>query len=71
MPAVVRVAALTDDFKQAIDKFVDENKIVLFMKGTKQFPQCGFSNTTVQILNTFQVPYETVRWRTSRQPESR
>jgi len=58
---VVRVAALTDDFKQAIDKFVDENKIVLFMKGTKQFPQCGFSNTTVQILNTFQVPYETVR----------
>jgi len=59
--AVVRVAALTDDFKQAIDKFVDENKIVLFMKGTKQFPQCGFSNTTVQILNTFQVPYETVR----------
>lgn len=58
---MVRVAALTDDFKQAIDKFVDENKIVLFMKGTKQFPQCGFSNTTVQILNTFQVPYETVR----------
>ena len=55
------MAALTDDFKQAIDKFVDENKIVLFMKGTKQFPQCGFSNTTVQILNTFQVPYETVR----------
>jgi glutaredoxin-related protein len=64
MPAVVRVAAMTEEFKQAIDKFVAENKIVLFMKGTKQFPQCGFSNTTVQILNTFQVPYETVRLRT-------
>lgn len=30
------------------------------MKGNKQFPQCGFSNTCVQILNIMQVPYETV-----------
>lgn len=30
------------------------------MKGTKLFPQCGFSNTVVQILNSLNVPYETV-----------
>lgn len=30
------------------------------MKGNRQFPQCGFSNTCVQILNTMDVPYETV-----------
>jgi len=58
--AGVRVVALSPELKEALDKFVTENKIVLFMKGTKQFPQCGFSNTTVQILNTFGVPYETV-----------
>lgn len=65
----MRVAAvLSDDFKEAIDKFTTENRIVLFMKGTKQFPQCGFSNTTVQILNTFGCPYETVRETLSRAP---
>jgi len=56
----LQVLALTDDLRAALDKYVSENKIVVFMKGTKQFPQCGFSNTTVQIMNTFQVPYETV-----------
>jgi len=30
------------------------------MKGNKMFPQCGFSNTCVQILNALQVPYDTV-----------
>ncbi|GJP29816.1 hypothetical protein CLOM_g19888 [Closterium sp. NIES-68] len=30
------------------------------MKGTKQFPQCGFSNTCVQILTTLNAPFETV-----------
>lgn len=30
------------------------------MKGTKDFPQCGFSNTVVQILNSLNVPFETI-----------
>ncbi|KAG9147191.1 hypothetical protein Leryth_005411 [Lithospermum erythrorhizon] len=30
------------------------------MKGTKDFPQCGFSNTVVQILTTLNVPFETI-----------
>ncbi|KAH7307238.1 hypothetical protein KP509_22G051100 [Ceratopteris richardii] len=52
--------ALTPELKEALDKFVTSNKVVLFMKGTKLFPQCGFSNTVVQILNSLNVPYETV-----------
>ncbi|KAL3693719.1 hypothetical protein R1sor_007370 [Riccia sorocarpa] len=53
-------AALTPEMKEALDAFIAANKVVLFMKGNKNFPQCGFSNTCVQILNQFNVPYETV-----------
>lgn len=42
-----------------IEQLVKSNKIVLFMKGTKLMPQCGFSNTVVNILNSLGVPYET------------
>ena len=38
------------DVQQRIDDLVKNNKIVLFMKGTAQFPQCGFSSRAVQIL---------------------
>ena len=37
--------------KEFIAKTVAENPVVLFMKGTAQFPQCGFSGRAVQILN--------------------
>ncbi|KAJ7978245.1 Monothiol glutaredoxin-related [Quillaja saponaria] len=53
-------SALTPQLKTTLDKVVTSNKVVLFMKGTKEFPQCGFSNTVVQILNSFNVPFETV-----------
>ncbi|OMO90784.1 Glutaredoxin [Corchorus capsularis] len=53
-------SALTPQLKDTLDKVVKSNKVVLFMKGTKDFPQCGFSNTVVQILNSFNVPFETV-----------
>jgi len=36
--------------KEFIAKTVTENPVVLFMKGTAQFPQCGFSGRSVQIL---------------------
>lgn len=51
---------MTSELKQRIDKLVQENKILVFMKGSKLMPQCGFSNNVVQILNTLGVPYETV-----------
>ncbi len=39
---------MAPELKARIDELVTSNKIVVFMKGTKQFPQCGFSNTVVQ-----------------------
>jgi len=36
-----------------------ENKVMLFMKGTRTMPQCGFSSTAVQVLNAIGAPYET------------
>ncbi|KAG2493360.1 hypothetical protein HYH03_008493 [Edaphochlamys debaryana] len=57
---VKAVAEMSPDLKQSIDELINANKIVVFMKGTRQFPQCGFSNTVVQILNVMEVPYETV-----------
>jgi monothiol glutaredoxin len=38
------------DAKEFIHKTVTENPVVLFMKGTAQFPQCGFSGRAIQIL---------------------
>lgn len=38
------------DAKEFIQKTVSEHPVVLFMKGTAQFPQCGFSGRAVQIL---------------------
>lgn len=46
--------------KDAIQSTIDNNKVVLFMKGTPDFPQCGFSGQVVQILNYLGVPYEAV-----------
>lgn len=43
-----------------INTLVKDNKVIVFMKGTKLMPQCGFSNNVVQILNVLAVPYETV-----------
>ncbi|TKC90863.1 Grx4 family monothiol glutaredoxin [Trinickia terrae] len=38
------------DTQQRIKQIVDENSVVLFMKGNAQFPMCGFSGRAVQIL---------------------
>jgi monothiol glutaredoxin len=38
------------DVHQQIKETIEQNKVVLFMKGTKSFPQCGFSQRAVQIL---------------------
>ena len=45
---------------QFIDSQVKSNDVVLFMKGTPQFPQCGFSGQVVQILVYLQEPYKGV-----------
>ena len=38
------------DVQQRIDSLVKTNRVVLFMKGTAQFPQCGFSGRAIQLL---------------------
>ncbi|TAF50751.1 MAG: Grx4 family monothiol glutaredoxin [Oscillatoriales cyanobacterium] len=50
---------MTPELQAKIDKLVTENKVFVFMKGSKLMPQCGFSNNMVQILNTLGVPFET------------
>jgi monothiol glutaredoxin len=50
---------MSDIFKQ-IDADVKANKIMIFMKGNRSFPQCGFSAATVQIFNELGVDYKTV-----------
>jgi glutaredoxin-related protein len=44
--------------EQFIDSEVKSNDVVLFMKGTPQFPQCGFSGQVVQILDHIGVGYK-------------
>ena len=48
----------TMSIEQFIDNEVKSNDVVLFMKGTPQFPQCGFSGQVVQILDHVGVPYK-------------
>ena len=43
---------------QFIDNEVKSNEVLLFMKGTPQFPMCGFSGQVVQILDYLGVPYK-------------
>ncbi len=38
------------DVQQQIDDLVKSNRVMLFMKGTAQFPQCGFSGRAIQVL---------------------
>ena len=49
--------------QQALDnigKIVNGNAVVLFMKGTPQFPQCGFSNLAAQVLKACDTPFFSV-----------
>lgn len=51
---------MTANMHQFIDDTISNNNIVLFMKGTADFPQCGFSSTVVNILNTLKVPFKDI-----------
>lgn len=48
------------DVQEQIRQEVTGNEVVLFMKGTPQFPMCGFSGQVVQILDYLGVPYKGV-----------
>jgi len=61
------MSSFDDDFLQAspestrqrLQDMVGDHPVLLFMKGSKVFPQCGFSSTAVQILNTFNLDFHT------------
>ena len=48
------------DLKEQIVNDIDSNSIILYMKGTKEMPMCGFSNSVVQVLNHYGVEYKDV-----------
>jgi monothiol glutaredoxin len=51
---------LDSEIKQRIEGLIASDRVVLFMKGTRHFPQCGFSATVSQILNKLVPQYATV-----------
>lgn len=51
---------MNDSTRQRIDELVKSNKVLLFMKGSRQMPQCGFSAAVVQILDSLIPEYSTV-----------
>ena len=48
------------EMKEQIINDIDNNSIILYMKGTKEMPMCGFSNSVIQVLNHYGVEYKDV-----------
>ena len=51
---------MSDEIQTSIDNAVKGNDVLLFMKGTPTFPQCGFSSVVVQVLDYLGVEYQAV-----------
>lgn len=45
---------------QTIEQLIQTHSVILFMKGTSQFPMCGFSGKVVQILKSLNIEFHTV-----------
>jgi monothiol glutaredoxin len=50
---------MADDVLSKIEQQVKNNKVMLYMKGNPNAPQCGFSAHTVQILQSYGIPFQT------------
>jgi monothiol glutaredoxin len=48
------------NINQTIEQIIQTHSVVLFMKGTSQFPMCGFSGKVVQILKSFNIDFHTI-----------
>ena len=51
---------ISSSINDRIQTLVESPSVLLFMKGSKLFPQCGFSNTACQILNSYNIDFMTV-----------
>ena len=47
---------LNDKLRQEIEQTIQNNKVVIYMKGTPEAPMCGFSGRAISILQTYGVP---------------
>jgi len=52
--------SLDDSTREQIEALIRSNDVVLFMKGTKEMPQCGFSNHVVGVLQSIGVEFQDV-----------
>lgn len=50
---------MNESVKQTIEQDIKNNKVMLYMKGSPDAPQCGFSAQVIQILNQVGAPFET------------
>ncbi len=51
---------MTEDIMKKIKSQIEKHKILIYMKGTREMPQCGFSARTVRLFESYRVPFETV-----------
>ena len=51
---------MADNVLVKIDEQVKNNRVIIYMKGTPQFPQCGFSDATVRVFQALGYPFATV-----------
>jgi monothiol glutaredoxin len=51
---------MDEKLKQRIEEVLASHKVVLFMKGTRNFPQCGFSATVCEVLKRLDADFQTV-----------
>jgi monothiol glutaredoxin len=51
---------MSRDINAEIKKEIEENKVVIYMKGTQQAPRCGFSAAAVEVLRSYNVPIKDI-----------
>jgi len=51
---------MSEQFKEEIEREVSANKILVYGKGTKEMPRCGFTLETIEFFNHFGYPFEVI-----------
>ena len=51
---------MSDSLKEQIIDDITSNDVILYMKGTKEMPMCGFSSTVVKILSMYNIEYKDI-----------
>lgn len=51
---------MSNELKEKIISDINDNNVILFMKGTKEMPMCGFSATVVKVLSMYNITYKDI-----------